>query len=164
MLVRVATGPIAATFDESVAALKAAGRSAYGEDWTYASSVVCVGCHGDQAAQWKTTDHAQAFETLAKAGKSRDPDCMGCHFTGFLLPGGAQNFESAIQFQDVGCESCHGPSAAHVASMNKHQGTSRAVDPMVCLGCHTPDQNVGPFDVVAAMREIRGPGHGLPPR
>jgi cytochrome c551/c552 len=83
--------------------------------------------------------------------------------TGFLRPGGAQNFETATQFADVGCEACHGPSVAHVVSMDKRQGTSRKVDPTVCLGCHTPDQNLGSFDVAAAMKEIVGPGHGLPP-
>jgi len=162
MLVRVASGPIAATFAESVAAMKAAGTSSYGENWTFGSTALCSGCHADQTAQWETTDHAHAFATLEKAGKSRDPACMGCHFTGFLLPGGAQNFESAAQFQNVGCEDCHGPSVAHVASTNKRTGTSRAVDPTVCLGCHTPDQNLGPFVVAAAMKEIIGPGHGLP--
>ncbi|HVY40431.1 MAG TPA: multiheme c-type cytochrome [Polyangia bacterium] len=162
MLVRVASGPIAATFRESVAAMKAAGISTYGENWTFGSTALCSGCHAPEAAQWQTTDHAHAFSTLEKAGKSRDPACMGCHFTGFLLPGGAQNFESAAQFQNVGCEDCHGPSVAHVASADKRAGTSRAVAPTVCLGCHTPDQNVGPFVVAAAMREIVGPGHGLP--
>lgn len=160
MLVRVASGPIAATFNESVAAMKAAGLSTFGENWTYGSTALCAGCHTAQAAQWDTTDHARAFATLEKAGRSRDPACMGCHFTGFLLPGGAQNFESAAQFQDVGCEACHGPSVAHVASTNKRTGTSRAVDPMVCLGCHTPDQNIGSFTVTAAMQEVVGPGHG----
>ena len=164
MLVRVAAGPIAATFDESIAAMKAAGISSFGENWTYGSTKLCAGCHAAQAAQWNTTDHAHAVATLAKAGRSRDPACMGCHFTGFLLPGGAQNFESAEQFQEVGCESCHGPSAAHVATTDKRKGTSRVVDPIVCLGCHTPDQNVGPFVVAAAMKEIVGPGHGAPPR
>jgi hypothetical protein len=123
---------------------------------------LCAGCHPAQAAQWKTTDHAHAFATLEHAGKGRDPSCMGCHSTGFLLPGGAQNLESAAQFVDVGCEACHGPSVAHVVSMDKRKGTSRTVDPIVCLGCHTPDQNIGPFAVAAAMKEIVGPGHGLP--
>jgi hypothetical protein len=164
LLARVDSGPIAATFAESVAALsKAAGVRAYGEGWTYGSTSLCVGCHPAQAAQWGTTDHAHAFATLEHAGKSRDLSCMGCHTTGFLLPGGAQNLESASQFVDVGCEACHGPSTAHVISLNKHTGTSRAVDPIVCLGCHTPDQNLGPFDVAAAMKEIVGPGHGQPP-
>ncbi|MES1208767.1 MAG: multiheme c-type cytochrome [Pseudomonadota bacterium] len=161
MLVRVASGPIAATFAESVAAMRAAGTSAFGESWTYSSNAACEGCHMAQAAQWNTTDHAHAFETLAKVGKGRDPACMGCHFTGFLLPGGAQNFETAAQFQNVGCESCHGPSVAHVASTNKRTGTSRTVEPVICLGCHTPDQNIGPFTVAAAMKEIVGPGHGV---
>ena len=35
---------------------------------------------------------------------------------------------------------------------------------IVCLGCHTPDQNLGLFAVAAAMKEVVGPGHGLPPR
>jgi hypothetical protein len=164
MLVRVATGPIAATFAESVAAMNAAGTSNFGENWTYGSTVLCSGCHATQAEQWQTTDHAHAFATLEKAGHSRDPACMGCHFTGFLVPGGAQNFESAEQFRDVGCESCHGPSVAHVTSTDKRKGTSRAVDPIVCLGCHTPDQNVGPFTVADGTKEIVGPGHGMPPR
>ena len=150
MLVRAAAGPIAATFAESIAAMKAAGISAFGENWSYGSTVLCAGCHAAQAEQWKTTDHAHAFATLEKAGKSADPACMGCHFTGFLLPGGAQNFESAAQFQDVGCEACHGPSVPHVTSTDKRKGTSRAVEPIVCLGCHTPDQNIGPFVVAAA--------------
>jgi hypothetical protein len=163
LLERVAAGPIAATFAESVAALsKAAGVRTFGENWTYGSTALCAGCHPAQAAQWKTTDHAHAFATLEHAGKGHEPSCMGCHTTGFLLPGGAQSFESAAQFVDVGCEACHGPSVAHVVSMDKRKGTSRTVDPIVCLGCHTPDQNIGPFAVAAAMKEIVGPGHGLP--
>jgi hypothetical protein len=164
LLLRVDAGAIPATFAESVAALsKAKGHRTFGEDWTYGSTPLCVGCHPAQAAQWRTTDHAHAYATLEHAGKSHDPSCMGCHVTGFLRPGGAQNFETATQFADVGCEACHGPSVAHVVSMDKRQGTSRKVDPTVCLGCHTPDQNLGSFDVAAAMKEIVGPGHGLPP-
>ena len=161
---RVASEPIAATFAESVAArAKKNGGHAFGEDWTYATTALCAACHASQMEHWKTTDHAQAFTTLDLAGKGNDPACMGCHFTGFLLPGGAQNFETAKQFADVGCEACHGPSTAHVISIDKHKGTSRTVDPVVCLGCHTPDQIPGPFEVAAAMKRIVGPGHGLPP-
>ena len=163
LLARVAAGPISPTFADSVAKLsKAAGVRQYGENWTYGSTPLCAGCHPTQAAQWKTTDHAHAYATLVSAGKAHEPACMGCHLTGFLLPGGDQNFESAAQFADVGCEACHGPSVAHVVSTDKRKGTSRRVDPVVCLGCHTPDQNIGPFDVVAALKDVVGPGHGLP--
>ena len=87
---------------------------------------------------------------------------MGCHMTGFLVPGGVQNFESTPYFVNVGCEACHGPSTAHITSADKHRGTSRAVDPVLCFGCHTPDQNRGPFVLAEAMKQIVGPGHGQP--
>ena len=145
--------------------MKAAGISTFGENWTLRVHGAVRRLPRDAGgSNGSTTDHAHAFATLEKAGRSRDPACMGCHFTGFLLPGGAQNFESADQFRDVGCETCHGPSVAHVTSTDKRKGTSRAVDPIVCLGCHTPDQNLGPFVVADATKEIVGPGHGLPPR
>jgi len=163
LLVRIGAEPVARTLAESLAALsKASGARVYGENWAYASTPLCLGCHPAQAQQWMTTDHARAFATLEAAGKDREPGCMGCHMTGFLMPGGAQNFESAVQFANVGCEACHGPSGGHVTSMNKSRGTSRTVDGAVCLGCHTPDQTAGAFNVTAALPRILGPGHGRP--
>jgi hypothetical protein len=133
------------------------------EIWDYGSTNACEYCHPKAVAQWKTTDHAHAFATLVKAKRDRDPACLGCHTVGFLQPGGTRDMPMARgQFATVGCEGCHGPSAAHVRAIDHKQGTVRAVDAVVCLGCHTPDQNVGPFDPVAAMKEILGPGHGAP--
>jgi hypothetical protein len=135
------------------------------ETWTYASNAACGMCHEPAMAQWKTTDHAEAMATLKKNGHDRDPACIGCHTTGYLQRGGTHKVETATdQFADVGCETCHGPSASHVRSMDKKKGTSRKVDPLVCFGCHTPDQNVGSFDVTAAFASIVGPGHGAAPR
>jgi Cytochrome c554 and c-prime len=138
------------------------------EAWSYASTNACGYCHEKQVAQWKTTDHAHAFATLTKAStkakvkRDQDPECLGCHVIGFLQPGGSRDLVMArTQFADVGCEACHGPSAEHVRQTDKHRGTSRKVDPTVCLGCHTPDWSAG-FDPVAAMKEILGPGHGAP--
>jgi len=157
-----ATEPVYATFLESEAALsKAKGRRTYGEEWQYSTTALCKACHASQFAQWASTDHAHAFASLTD-GREKEPGCMGCHMTGFLVPDGVQNFESAHYFVDVGCEDCHGPSTAHVTSVDKHRGTSRAVDPVLCFGCHTPDQNRGPFVLAEAMKEIVGPGHGQP--
>jgi 2',3'-cyclic-nucleotide 2'-phosphodiesterase (5'-nucleotidase family) len=131
------------------------------ETWTYASNAACGMCHEAALAQWKTTDHADAIATLKKSSHDHDPACIGCHTTGYLQRGGTRNVETAIdQFANVGCETCHGPSAAHVRSVDKKRGTSRKVDPVICLGCHTPDQNLGTFDVTAALASIVGPGHG----
>jgi hypothetical protein len=134
------------------------------EIWDYGSTQACGYCHPKAVAQWKTTDHAHAFATLVKAKHDRDPKCLGCHTVGFVQQGGTRDMPMARgQFADVGCESCHGASALHVRSIDKTKGTVRAVDPIVCLGCHTPDQNIGAFDPLAAMKEILGPDHGVPP-
>ncbi len=132
------------------------------ERWTYASTNGCALCHEREVQQWMTTDHAHAFATLRDAGRSADPACLGCHMTGFLRPGGTQYVDTATtSFPDVGCEACHGPSAEHVGSVNKKKGTSLKVDPVVCLGCHAPDQSVEPFDYAVALPKVIGPGHGL---
>ncbi|HEX9298108.1 MAG TPA: multiheme c-type cytochrome [Polyangiaceae bacterium] len=131
------------------------------ESWTYSSTAACALCHDEQTRQWKTTDHAQALASLQKGKHDRDPACLGCHTTAYLLPGGTRSLDTAIKsFPDVGCECCHGPSAEHVRSVNKKKGTSRKVDPTTCLGCHTPDQDFVGFDVAAALKSVLGPGHG----
>lgn len=133
------------------------------EVWTYASNDACAMCHKEQYEQWKTTDHAQALATLKKNKHDLEPACLGCHMTGYLQPGGTRRFETLMtHLPNVGCESCHGGSALHVRSVNKKEGTSRKVGAEVCLGCHTPDQNIGPFEYAVALKAVLGPGHGVP--
>jgi hypothetical protein len=138
------------------------GRTIF-ENWLYGSNGACVLCHPKQVAQWSTTDHAHALASLKKGGHDQDRECLGCHTTGYLLPGGTRRVKTAIeQFSEVGCECCHGPSVKHIRSNNKKKGTMRAVSPALCLGCHTIDRNGDLFDAVGAMKQIIGPGHGMP--
>src|ERR1700690_430684 len=130
--------------------------------WTFASNEGCGMCHTQEVDQWNTTEHARAYATLKKYKRDRDPECLGCHMTGYLQPGQTTNHDQTVKyFSGVGCESCHGPSAAHVRAVDKRTGTSRTVAPDVCLGCHTADQTlVGSFEYAAALKAILGPGHG----
>jgi hypothetical protein len=133
------------------------------ENWMYGSNGACVLCHPRAVEQWKTTEHAHAMASLKKGGHEQDRTCIGCHTTGYLLPGGTRRVKTAIdQFADVGCECCHGPSVEHIRSVNKKKGTSRKVDPSICLGCHTIDRNGDLFDGATAMKDMLGPGHGAP--
>jgi hypothetical protein len=133
-----------------------------GEMWTYGSDAACAMCHEEQTAQWKGTAHAAALDTLAGRGRQRDLYCLGCHTTGFELPGGTKNLETSITyFGDVGCESCHGPSVNHVRTRKKTE-THRQVPEEVCRRCHRPDQSPEPFDYQAALKVVLGPGHGRP--
>jgi 2',3'-cyclic-nucleotide 2'-phosphodiesterase (5'-nucleotidase family) len=130
------------------------------EQWNYATTAACAMCHPMARDQFNTTSHAFALATLERKGRQRDPYCLGCHSTGFDVPGGTRNLQTVNQyFGATGCESCHGPSATHVRAQNK-TGTRRQVPASVCLGCHRSEHSPEPFDVVAAMKEILGPGHG----
>jgi hypothetical protein len=132
------------------------------EIWTYGSNGACVFCHKPAMEQWKTTAHAFALETLRKRGRDKDPDCLRCHTTGFMQPGGTRSVRTAITyFADVGCESCHGPSVDHIRAQNK-TGTVLEAPPEVCVVCHTPEQTDGEFDYADAMKRVLGPGHGAP--
>jgi 2',3'-cyclic-nucleotide 2'-phosphodiesterase (5'-nucleotidase family) len=130
------------------------------EQWTYASNAACNLCHKEAQKHFLTTAHATAMDTLVNKGRDRDPECLRCHSTGFDRPGGTRNMATAASFfAGVGCESCHGPSAAHVRANNK-TGTRRQVPESVCLECHTEKQSAVPLDYAAAMKEVLGPGHG----
>ena len=62
---------------------------------------------------------------------------MGCHSTGYAASGDRWAMrEATTRLRDVGCESCHGPSLAHVTSPDKRGTTRRAVAQTVCLGWH----------------------------
>jgi 5-methylcytosine-specific restriction endonuclease McrA len=129
----------------------------------YAGSAACAGCHQAAWRVFESTKHAHALAALARVHRDRDPTCVGCHATGFLLPGGTRSIRVATaQLKDVGCESCHGPSLGHVTATaaDRKSTTRRQVDEIVCRGCHTPDQTNGEFEYRSFLKAVLGPGHG----
>ena len=130
----------------------------------YAGSAACASCHPAQAAFFATTKHAHALEALVAPGRPRrdgDPTCVGCHTTGFMVPGGTWSVAVAVdRLKNVGCESCHGPSLGHIGLADKKTSTHRQVPETICRGCHTPDQTNGEFDDKKFRAAILGPGHG----
>ena len=91
----------------------------------------CKSCHESQYDSWLETDHGQAMKSLEpgeeveakeKAGLdpdedyTEDPDCVGCHVTGFRKDGGYEiDLSNRLKkyLQGVGCESCHGPGSRY---------------------------------------------------
>lgn len=148
------------------------GAAPAGPPPRYLGAAACAGCHPAAFAFWKTTKHARALATLAGARRDRDPACVGCHVTGYLAPGGAQDMTTARgRLANVGCEACHGPGGAHAdaaAALATRRATggpapgaiTRRTPESVCRGCHTPDQTDGEFDHRVFLRAITGPGHG----
>lgn len=88
------------------------GDSAY----RIAGSESCGKCHADDSHAWHSSRHSHAWEVLVAKQAQFDPFCQQCHTTGYGHDGGFVSVSKSPQLVHVGCENCHGPSAAHVAN------------------------------------------------
>jgi hypothetical protein len=124
---------------------------AVGRETQVAGTHTCRACHIQDCAAWDNSPHARAWQTLVDRGVQYDVACQRCHTTGFGWAGGFVSADRSHATLNVGCESCHGPSFAHV------------LDPMTrtplvardqCGRCHTAETS-GEFNFDAAWGAIR---------
>jgi len=103
-----------------------------------AGTHACRACHRDDCALWVQSRHSLAWQTLKDRGLHIDPQCQTCHTTGYGLPGGFESIARTLERTAVGCESCHGPSQAHV-----DQPRNRTPFPArdQCLACHDQENS-----------------------
>ncbi|MBW3540915.1 MAG: hypothetical protein KY476_11645 [Planctomycetes bacterium] len=100
-------------------------------DYSVAGSLACRDCHEADYESWRASNHAHAWSTLSADGAHADSYCQQCHTTGYGLRGGFQSIAQSAARIDVGCESCHGPSAAHAGDPARHRTPFAAAD--VCV-------------------------------
>jgi hypothetical protein len=115
-------------------------------EMTYAGTAACKTCHPAEHAQWKTTGHARAWETMVKTRQTGNLDCVVCHTTGFDRPGGPRTIAGLETYVDVGCESCHGPGSAHVKEPKIALDHGKKVPERVCAECHRAQADQKPFN------------------
>ncbi|NUN47464.1 MAG: hypothetical protein HUU15_01375 [Candidatus Brocadiae bacterium] len=130
----------------------------------YLGAAACSACHAEQHANWLTSFHAQAWTTLEKNedGGTDDPECVSCHATGFLLPGGPRRIEDTVPFRGVQCESCHVPRGPH-------PGTRFGkVKEETCVTCHSetrdPEFDFKRYVPWSTCRKAFEPGKNRIPR
>ncbi|GDX81961.1 hypothetical protein LBMAG42_37720 [Deltaproteobacteria bacterium] len=101
----------------------------------YATGSACGGCHQDRLASWAFDGHARAIESLAGRDAASNPECIGCHSTGFGRPGGFADLteRGAAAYRDVQCEACHGPMRGHDGRGSVH---SQPITEATCRACH----------------------------
>lgn len=131
----------------------------------YVGNAACATCHPAAMTVWQQTPHAQAWNTLLKAGKECDVGCVGCHSVGFERPGGYCRLRDAAPNANVGCENCHGAGAGHVSAPTDRSrwGThfTRGNSEAMCRQCHNPEHS-DLFNFETYRPQILGPGHGQP--
>jgi cytochrome c554/c'-like protein len=127
---------------------------------SYVGIDVCSTCHPGARQVWNATSHAKAYATLSSEFKEFNLECVGCHVTGYDKPGGS-TVTHVTGMKDVQCEVCHGPGSKHAAKPTDPTLITAAPGPAGCLQCHHPP-HVERFDAASRMKDILGPGHGLP--
>jgi predicted CXXCH cytochrome family protein len=110
----------------------------------YVGAGVCMGCHAGQYADWASTPHAHAWQTLVEEKRQYDQDCWSCHVTAAKKPGGPAHPKAVGSMRNVQCEVCHGPGEKHVAAPSKAH-MLRSPPEKLCVTCHNMEQTEGRF-------------------
>jgi len=104
----------------------------------------CSQCHnggtgGQQYEPWTKTAHADAWATL-EASDHAASYCEPCHTVNQNDTPGNSGFDEVptAKFEDVQCESCHGPGSAHAGGTEASppNGPLAALDAATCATCH----------------------------
>lgn len=101
----------------------------------YVGSDTCAKCHPYQYARWKVQRHANAMDSLRKAGYEWSPECIVCHTVGYGSPDGYRSMQETPQFGRVGCEVCHGRGL--ILQHGNCRGLARRPTEQTCRQCHT---------------------------
>jgi len=117
----------------------------------YLGAEACAACHQPFAGQWRATRHSGAFGDLQRVGKSKDPECVRCHTTGYALEGGFYSMTTTPGLAGVQCEACHGPGNGHVEDLSVPM---RPIVESLCRACHTA-ANSPDFDFIKYLEKIR---------
>lgn len=97
----------------------------------------CANCHQADWEEYMKTGHAKAWQTLVSKGQTSNPECVGCHVTGWNYYNG---FDPTVSTNgqntlfNVQCEACHGYGTEHA-----RDGQWAAVARKSCEGCHTSE-------------------------
>ncbi len=146
---------------------------------TYVGAETCKTCHMPAYEFWKKalvkvpgktetgkiierlSGHSKAWQTLVDANKSMDRNCIGCHSVGFMKPGGYCKVKDVKPFENVQCESCHGPGSLHAQTGDKKK-IQRQVPESTCRSCHHVPHipTEASFVYKDKLKIILGPGHG----
>ncbi|MBM4017940.1 MAG: hypothetical protein FJ288_06360 [Planctomycetes bacterium] len=106
----------------------------------YETAEACGKCHPDEYKQWTRTHHARAYESVRKARRQDDPECLLCHTMGHGRPGGFASMAQAPALGRVTCQGCHIVTADHDDKGVKPEPQIN-INSRVCMSCHGPVQS-----------------------
>ena len=106
----------------------------------YVGSETCRSCHPQSYATWRSYHHSRALESLVKAKRQSNPDCIRCHVVNLGAADGYRGASVSPERANVQCESCHGRAGLHVRARIKKRdktiGKLAKVGRQSCEVCH----------------------------
>lgn len=124
----------------------AEAKNFVGYSQTDTKQTACGNCHVDQQTKWSGTKHSHAWADLQASGHSSD-ECQACHSVndkGNATTDVASGYTSTkdARYQDVQCESCHGPGLDHITAPTIDNRPLASIAVSVgsdngCSECHT---------------------------
>ncbi len=103
----------------------------------YIGADACAQCHAETHADWLSTLHVSALESLEGSDHAED-FCLACHTVGYGEEGGFVNRSTTNVLAGVQCENCHGPARDHVDNPGDESvRPTMDIGADVCGACHT---------------------------
>jgi len=106
----------------------------------YETAEACKECHEAEYKQWKTTAHARAYESVRRAGRDGDPECLLCHTMGLGRTGGFASMKKTPGLGRVTCQACHVVTSEHEKKGVKPE-PRMTISSRLCMSCHGPVQS-----------------------
>ena len=106
----------------------------------YEPAEACTECHKAEYAHWRTTAHAHAQESVRRAGRHRDPECLLCHTMGLGRNGGFVSMDKTPALGRVTCQACHVVTADH-EEKGVVPDPRISISSRLCMSCHGPVQS-----------------------
>jgi hypothetical protein len=110
----------------------------------------CKSCHIREYEIWSANPHAHAMASLETDMQDTNPECVGCHVTGWEMPGGyGLNAGNRQLLANVQCEACHGYGTEHSRGEGNLQAARES-----CLKCHNREMDAD-FEFATHWERIR---------
>ncbi|MCM8800885.1 MAG: cytochrome c family protein [Candidatus Omnitrophica bacterium] len=110
------------------------------EQSTYVGVDKCMLCHPQESQDYKARKFAKSWQVLQMREKTKDPECLKCHTTGFGEPSGFVSEEQTPHLKYKQCEACHGPGSLHANNPGdlklREEIKKYAERPDTCTKCH----------------------------
>ncbi|MFA5100561.1 MAG: cytochrome c family protein [Candidatus Omnitrophota bacterium] len=113
---------------------------AFAQENKFVGAEKCKGCHPQQYKDFESRKFTKAWAVLQMRGKTKDPECLKCHVTGYGQPGGFISEEETPYLRYKQCEACHGAGGKHAANAGDTEAKTAmknyVKDKDACIQCH----------------------------